>query len=91
MEKEIITKMLLISTSSQPINPLTLRTMITDKVGHFNCEIERNTATIDYKGKLSDEHKKILDKLADDNGCVIAYIEAYTDDERLSYNTICLL
>lgn len=91
MEKKIITGIFLIPTASNPSNAFGIANMIGNQIGHFNCEIQTDAAVIKYEGKLSDEHKEKLDKIADNNCYALMYIEAYDDDERISYNTINLL
>ena len=91
MEKKIITGIFLIPTASNPSNAFSIANMIGNQIGHFNCKIQTDAAIIKYEGKLSDEHKERLDKIADNNCYALMYIEAYDDDERLSCNTISLL
>lgn len=91
MEKKIITGMYLIPTSSTPQNPFRITDLIANQIGHLNCEIQTDVAVIKYEGKLPNEHKEVLDKIADNNNYAIAYIEVYENDERLSCNTISLL
>ena len=91
MEKKIITAIVLIPTVPNPSNAFSIANMIGNQIGHFNCEIETDAAVIKYEGKLSNEHKEKLDKIADNNCYALMYIEAYTDDERINYNTINLL
>lgn len=91
MEKKIITGIGLIPTSSNPINAFRMADSLAGMIGHFNCEVQKDAAFIKYEGKLSNEHKERLDKLADDNYYELMYIEAYEDDERINCNTICLL
>ena len=91
MEKKIITGIYLIPTSSTPQNPFRIADLIANQIGHLNCEIQDDTVVIKYESKLSNEHKERLDKIADNNCYALMYIEAYKDDERISYNTISLL
>ena len=91
MEKKIITGIFLIPTVPNPSNAFSIANMIGNQIGRFNCEIQNDAAVIKYEGKLSDEHKERLDKIADNNCYALLYIEAYNDDERLNYNTINLL
>ena len=91
MEKKIITGIYLIPTSSTPQNPFRIADLIANQIGHLNCEIQTDVAVIKYEGILPNEHKEVLDKIADNNNYAIAYIEAYKNDERLSCNTISLL
>lgn len=91
MEKKIITGMYLIPTSSTPQNPFRIADLIANQIGHLNCEMQTDVAVIKYEGKLPNEHKEVLDKIADNNCYALMYIEAYDDDERISYNTINLL
>ena len=91
-EKKIITGILLIPTASNPSNAFGIANMIANQIGHLNCKVQTDAAVIKYEGKLSNEHKEILDKIADNNCYALLYIEAYDDnDERISYNTIDLL
>lgn len=91
MEKKIITGIYLIPTVPNPSNAFSIANMIGSQIGYFNCEIQTDAAVIKYEGKLSDKHKEILDKIADNNCYALMYIEAYDDDEHISYNTINLL
>ena len=90
MEKKIITGIFLIPTSSNPSNP-NVTEMIANQIGHFHCEIHSDVAGIRYMGKLSNEHKAKLDKIAENYCYNVIYIETYEDDNRLNNNTICLL
>lgn len=91
MEKKIITRIFLIPTASNPSNAFGIANMIRNQIGHLNCEMQNDTAVIEYEGKLSDEHKERLDKIADSNCYNLLYVEAYKDDERVTYDTINLL
>ena len=90
-EKKIITGIFIVPTSSNLSSAFNIANMIGNQIGHFNCEIQTNAAVIKYEGKLSNEHKETLDKIADNNCYALLYIEAYADDERINCNTISLL
>lgn len=91
MEKKIVTGIFRIAPEFPTPNPFNIANLIAAQIGHLNCEIQNDAAVIKYEGKLSDEHKERLDKIADNNCYALMYIEAYNDDERMNYNTINLL
>ena len=91
-EKKIITVILLIPTASNPSNAFSIANTIANQIGHLNCKVQTDAAVIKCEGKLSNGHKEILDKIADNNCYALLYIEAYDDNyERINYNTIDLL
>lgn len=91
MEKKIITGIYLIPTSSTPQNPFRIADLIAAQIGHLNCETQDDAAVIKYEGKLSNERKETLNKIADSNCYALLYVEAYKDDEHITYDTINLL
>lgn len=85
---KIITGIYAVPTISDAPSAFSTIEKVAHQLGLFHCDLCDEAASVAYMGIISTEHKQKLQKIAENDGYVLIFVEAEEDTKWINCETV---